>query len=336
MYKVRVLCGAAILAACLAPAAHADEWTKLTYFTFSAPVEMPGMVLPAGSYKFELADPDATRRVVRISDKEGGKIHGIFLSIPDQKLEPSDKPIVMFREAPAGAPEAVKAWFYPGETTGYEFVYPHDQALKIAKAMHTSVLTAKGEVTGTTLATDTTRIDENDRALSADEQLKDSAKRATTSTSTTSTTTTATTTTAPAAAAPATPPSGTTTTTTASTTTAAAPAPAPVTPPATTTASTTTASTTTAAAAPAPAPMPPPAPTTAQAVEPPATIAPQPVTTPRGTTITEPTPVATSGQAASPRRSLPKTASPLPLFELFSGLSIAGGFALRALRKARA
>ena len=336
MHKVRVLCGAAILAACLAPAAHADEWTKLTYFTFSAPVEMPGMVLPAGSYKFELADPDATRRVVRISDKEGGKIHGIFLSIPDQKLEPSDKPIVMFREAPAGAPEAVKAWFYPGETTGYEFVYPHDQALKIAKAMHTSVLTAKGEVTGTTMATDTTRIDENDRVLSADEQLKDSAKRATTSTSTTSTTTTATTTTAPAAAAPATPPSETTTTTTASTTTAAAPAPAPVTPPATTTASTTTASTTTAAAAPPPAPMPPPAPTTAQAVEPPATIAPQPVTTPRGTTITEPTPVATSGQAASPRRRLPKTASPLPLFELFSGLSIAGGFALRALRKARA
>ena len=68
MYKVRVLCGAAILAACLAPAAHADEWTKLTYFTFSAPVEVPGMVLPAGSYKFELADPDSTRRVVRISE----------------------------------------------------------------------------------------------------------------------------------------------------------------------------------------------------------------------------------------------------------------------------
>lgn len=309
MYKVRVLCGAAMLAACLAPAAQADEWTKLTYFTFSAPVEMPGMVLPAGSYKFELADPDSTRRVVRISEKEGGKIHGIFLSIPDQKLEPSDKPIVMFREAPAGAPEAVKAWFYPGETTGYEFVYPHDQALKIAKAMHTTVLTAKGEVTGTTLATDTTRIDENDRVLSADEQLKDSAKRATTSTSTTATTTTATTTTAPAAAAPAPPPSGTTTTTTTASTTTAAPAPAPVTPP---------------------------APTTAQAVEPPATVAPQPMTTPRGTTITEPTPVATTGQTESPRRRLPKTASPLPLFELFSGLSIAGGFALRAFRKARA
>ena len=315
MYKVRVLCGAAVLAACLAPAAHADEWTKLTYFTFSAPVEMPGMVLPAGSYKFELADPDSTRRVVRISDKEGGKIHGIFLSIPDQKLEPSDKPIVMFKETPAGAPEAVKAWFYPGETTGYEFVYPHDQALKIAKAAHASVLTAKGEVTGTTMATDTTRIDENDRVLSADEQLKDSGQRAATTSTTTSTTTAS--------------------TTTASTTTAAAAA--PVTAPSPETTTTTTATTTTAAAAPAPAPTPePPATTTAQAVQPPATVAPQPQTTPRGTTITEPAPVATSGQTESPRRSLPKTASPLPLFELLSGLSIAGGFALRGLRKARA
>ena len=313
MYKVRVLCGAAILAACLAPAAHADEWTKLTYFTFSAPVEMPGMVLPAGSYKFELADPDSTRRVVRISEKEGGKIQGIFLSIPDQKLEPSDKPIVMFKETPAGAPEAVKAWFYPGETTGYEFVYPHDQALKIAKATHASVLTAKGEVTGTTLATDTTRVDETDRVLSADERLKDSGKQAATTSTTTSTTT-------------------------ASTTTAAAAAPVTPRPPETTTTTTTTAAAT-AAPAPAPAPMPtpePPASTTAQAVQPPATVAPQPVTTPRGTTITEPTPVATSGQTESPRRSLPKTASPLPLFELFSGLSIAGGFALRAVRKARA
>jgi hypothetical protein len=323
MYKVRVLCGAAVLAACLAPAAHADEWTKLTYFTFSAPVEMPGMVLPAGSYKFELADPDATRRVVRISEKEGGKIYGIFLSIPDQKLEPSDKPIVMFKETPAGAPEAVKAWFYPGETTGYEFVYPHDQALKIAKAAHASVLTAKGEVTGTTMATDTTRIDENDRVLSADEALKDSGQRAATTSTTTSTTTASTT---------------TASTTTASTTTAAAAA--PVTPPPSETTTTTTAATTTAAAAaPAPAPMPtpePPATTTAQAVQPPATVAPQPQTTPRGTTITEPAPVATSGQTDSPRRSLPKTASPLPLFELLSGLSIAGGFAVRRLRKARA
>jgi hypothetical protein len=297
MNKVRALCGAAMLVACLAPAAHADEWTKLTYFTFSAPVELPGMALPAGSYKFELADPDNSRRVVRVSDKEGGKVHGTFLSIPNQMLEPADKPLVMFKETPAGAPEVVKAWFYPGETIGYEFVYPHDQALKIAKAVRSPVLTAKGEVTGTTLASETTRIDENDR-VSADERLKNSAGKPATTTAATTTTTTATTTTATApatttATAPKTPPPS-------ETTTAAAPAPSPAT-------------------------------TTAQAIRPPATVAPQPVTTPRGTTIPESTPVGTSG--ATPRRRLPGTGSLLPLMELLSGLSISGGLAFRALRK---
>lgn len=272
MQKLRVLCGAAMLAACLAPAAHADEWTRLTYFTFSAPVELPGMVLPAGTYKFELADPDTTRRVVRVSDKEGGKIRGTFMSIVDQMVRPADEPLIMFKETPAGAAEAVKAWFYPGERVGYEFVYPHDQALKIAKAVHSPVLTAKGEVTGTTLASDTARIDENDRAASS------------------------TSTTAEAAPVPT-------------------PAPAP-----------TTTATTTAA---------PPA-TTAQAVDVPVTVAPQPQATPRGTTITDPVPVGTSGTTTAPRRNLPATGSPLPLMELLSGLSIAGGFGFRALRKALA
>ena len=269
MLKLRVLCGAAMLAACLAPAAHADEWSKLTYFTFNAPVEMPGIVLPAGTYKFELADPDNGRRVVRVSDKEGGKVHGTFLSIPNQKMDPAAKPLVMFKEAPAGAPEAVKAWFYPGEATGYEFVYPHDQALKIATSIHAPVLTAKGEVTETTQVLDTTRIDENDRAASS------------------------TSTTAEAAPAPQTPPPSETVTA-------------------------------------------PPA-ATAQAIQPPATIAPQPQPTPRST-ITEPVPVGTSGEVANtaPRRHLPGTASLLPLMELLSGLSMAGGFAFRALRKSLA
>jgi len=294
MRKVRVMCGAAMLAACLTPAAHADEWTKLTYFTFSGPVEMPGIVLPAGTYKFELADPDSSRRVVRVSDKEGDKIHVIFLSISDQKMEPSDKPLVMFMEAAAGAPEAVKAWFYPGETQGYEFVYPHDQALKIAKAVHSTVLTAKGAVTGTTQASDTTRIDENDRVMTAES------------------------TTASAAAARQTPQPPETTTAATSPVPPAAPAPEP--------APTTTA--TTAA----------PAPTSAQAVQAPATVAPQPMTTPRGTTITEPAAVGTSGELGAPatkssRGHLPGTASLLPLMELLSGLSIAGGFGCRALRR---
>ena len=120
----KVLCGAAVLALAMVPAAHADEWNKLTYFTFSGPVDMPGMTLPAGTYRFELADPESGRRVIRVSDKDGTKVHGIFLSISNNKLEPADDPIIMFKEAVAGSPQPIKSWWYPGESAGYEFVYP--------------------------------------------------------------------------------------------------------------------------------------------------------------------------------------------------------------------
>ena len=185
MRKWSIAFGAAMLSLSLAAPTHADEWNKLTYLTFSGPVQMPGVTLPAGTYRFELADPDSSRRVVRVSNRDGSQNYGIFLSISDQKLEPAKDPLVMFKETPAGAPPAVQAWFYPGETYGYEFVYPHDQALKLARANHGSVLAMKETPKSTTEAerkatmtnADVTRIDENDKTAPSDERLKNSSSR---------------------------------------------------------------------------------------------------------------------------------------------------------------
>jgi len=303
----------AILAVGLAPAAHADEWNKLTYLTFSGPVNMPGITLPAGTYRFELADPDSSRRVVRVSDKDGSKSYGIFLSISDQKLEPSDKPLVMFKEMPAGAPQAVQAWFYPGETTGYEFVYPHDQALKIAKATHEPVLTMKESAQTSTDAervasmksAEVTRIDENDKPVSTDERLKDSSALHPSNSA-------AATTTASSAAATTTAKNPSAATTTAQPTTSE-PAGNPQSNAQSTTARANTASSANAAQ------------------------------TPRSTTAGNRA-VGTSGQTSQPgaatntasaasRRQLPRTASALPLMELLSGLAFAGGAFVRALRR---
>jgi len=159
---------AAVLAVALAPAAHGDDFNKLTLLTFSAPVDLPGITLPAGTYRFALADPESGRRTVRVSDKDGTKQLGMFLSMPNQRVKATDKPVVMFKEAAAGAPPAVQVWFYPAEHTGYEFVYPHDQALKIARATHQPVLAQTGN--------EVARIDENDRPVSADADLKESSE----------------------------------------------------------------------------------------------------------------------------------------------------------------
>src|SRR5436190_22111595 len=130
MSKWKIAFTAAIFAAGLATAAHADDFTKLSLLTFSGPVDVPGITLPAGTYRFELADPSSGRRIVRVADKDGKKTYGLFISRPNQRMTPSDKPVVMFSETAAGAPPAVQAWFYPGETYGYEFAYPRQQAMK--------------------------------------------------------------------------------------------------------------------------------------------------------------------------------------------------------------
>jgi hypothetical protein len=73
----------------------------------------------------------------------GMKLDGFLLTIQDQRVEPTDDPVVLFRETPAGVARAVREWFYPGETIGYEFVYPKDQAVKIAKQTHERVLSSE-------------------------------------------------------------------------------------------------------------------------------------------------------------------------------------------------
>jgi hypothetical protein len=180
----KIACGTAMLSLLLAPAARADEFTKLTLLTFSGPVDLPGISLPAGTYRFSLADPETGRRVVKVTSKDGTKTYGMFLSMSNERVTPTRQPVILFKEAAAGAPPAVKVWFYPGESYGYEFAYPHDQAVKIARATHEPVLSYTERATPSS-ATDESRvasmrgaevarIDENGKPVSSDERLKDS------------------------------------------------------------------------------------------------------------------------------------------------------------------
>jgi hypothetical protein len=119
--------------------AMADESDKLTYFTFSTPVELPGVALPAGTYAFKLVDTMADRRVVQVFDKNRKHLYATVLGIADYTPQPSDKTVVRFSETKAGGPPAVKEWFYPGDQYGIEFVYPKSRAQELAKASNQAV-----------------------------------------------------------------------------------------------------------------------------------------------------------------------------------------------------
>jgi hypothetical protein len=148
MRLVRLLCCAAAVAAMTAitaSPARADAFDKLTYLTFSGPVQIPGATLAPGTYMFKLADSQADRHIVQVFTKDGSKLYATLLAIPDKRMDPPDKNIVLFGERPKGTPQAIKAWWYPGDSYGDEFVYPRSQAMRIAKDVHQSVLSMNDE-----------------------------------------------------------------------------------------------------------------------------------------------------------------------------------------------
>lgn len=124
----------------------ADEWNRKTTVTFSAPVEIPGVhlagwgVLPAGTYVFKILDSQSDRHIVQIFSQDEKTVYATILAIPNQRLQSTDKTVMTFRERASGEPEALRAWFYPGRTSGEEFVYPKSKAIALAKATKTPVL----------------------------------------------------------------------------------------------------------------------------------------------------------------------------------------------------
>src|SRR6267142_2813568 len=70
--------------------AHADELKQATIFTFSQPIQVPGKVLPAGTYVFKLANSDSQRDIVQIFNSEQTHLYATFQTIPTYRPLRSD------------------------------------------------------------------------------------------------------------------------------------------------------------------------------------------------------------------------------------------------------
>jgi hypothetical protein len=141
MSRVKSLgCVVGVAACLLAGSASAQNFNRTTYLSFSTPVELPGVTLPAGTYMFRLSDSTSDRHVVQVLDKDGAKLHARILAMPAKRLHVDDKSVVTFHELPAEATPAVRYWYYPGDDIGQEFAYPKDQAMRIAAATSEPVL----------------------------------------------------------------------------------------------------------------------------------------------------------------------------------------------------
>jgi hypothetical protein len=137
----------------LAAPVSAQPLDKRTLFTFSGPITLPGVTLPAGQYLFRLADPNSSSKVVQVLNADGTKPYGLFFTLvftlAAERFERASTPEIRFMETASGTPAAIKTWWYPGERTGYEFIYPKEQARRLATAGSQPVLTTLAQTTTT-------------------------------------------------------------------------------------------------------------------------------------------------------------------------------------------
>src|SRR6185436_9625463 len=145
MLKRIVALSAFALLALSIGSAHAQPADYRTFFTFSGPVTLPGVTLPAGTYLFRLADPTTGRKVINVLSADGKRSLAMLHTIPNQLLTAPRNPEVRFMETTATTPPPIKTWWYPGKAIGYEFIYPRSQALQLAKLTSEPVLTTIAE-----------------------------------------------------------------------------------------------------------------------------------------------------------------------------------------------
>jgi hypothetical protein len=115
-------------------AAHADEMDESTKITFSAQIQIPGQVLPAGTYTFQQVDANSESGLVQIFNADHSVLYATLQTVSTERREPTGDTTITLAEQETGKPDVLVKWFYPGRTIGHEFVYPKQQEQEIAQA----------------------------------------------------------------------------------------------------------------------------------------------------------------------------------------------------------
>jgi len=120
-------------------AARADEADQSTKITFTHAIEIPGQILPAGTYLFKLADPNDLD-LVRIFNSEGTRLYATLQTVTAERSKPTGDVVVVLAKQPEGKHETLVKWFYPGATSGHELVYPKQEEQQLAQARQQTIV----------------------------------------------------------------------------------------------------------------------------------------------------------------------------------------------------
>jgi len=125
------------------PAARADQSNQANKVTFSQPVQIPGRVLPAGTYWFELPEDISEHYLVRIYSADRSVLYATLFAYNSERATATDRTVFGLAERGSAQPQAIVTWFYPGESTGHRFLYPKQVEKELASVRLVNVMAGK-------------------------------------------------------------------------------------------------------------------------------------------------------------------------------------------------
>ena len=133
MHFINAMLFIAMAANALFQESYSTEWNKKSTFTTDKQVEFPGIVLEPGTYVIRVKESGEKRSIVEIRNQNEKQIFATVLAVTDHRQRPDDNSEFVYFNGPARGPQVVRTWFYSGDLTGLEFVYPRGRAKVIAK-----------------------------------------------------------------------------------------------------------------------------------------------------------------------------------------------------------
>jgi len=140
--KAFITAGLVLASLIMLPVAHADEWDQASQLTFSQSVQIPGRVLPAGTYWFVLADTVGNRNVIQVFNSDRSTLYATVFAVTAERPHPSDNTTITFAKRESMPTNAIVTWFYPGDNSGHEFVYSKSEEQELARAKRQTIMAA--------------------------------------------------------------------------------------------------------------------------------------------------------------------------------------------------
>jgi len=130
--SMAIIFSLALMCVAFTPAARAGQWSERTELQFNQPVEIPGVVLPAGTYWFVLSSDQSNRNVVEILDAKQSKVYATLMTVPTLRKHSTGRTEVVL-VTHNQSPDALWKWYYPGRLTGHAFLYPTHEEKRLSR-----------------------------------------------------------------------------------------------------------------------------------------------------------------------------------------------------------